>query len=58
MKEQKKQEIHFNVDEELLRRFKTALQKSGFSTQSEFFRSKMRELAETMKAKSEERTLK
>jgi hypothetical protein len=37
-------EVHFNVDQKLFKRFERALLKSGFSTKSEFFRSKMREL--------------
>jgi len=41
-------EAHFNVDEKLWKRFERALRKSGFTTKSEFFRSKIRELvAET-----------
>jgi metal-responsive CopG/Arc/MetJ family transcriptional regulator len=51
------EEIHFNADEELVKRFKRALRKSGFSTQSEYFRSKMRELADTVDAKRESSTL-
>jgi len=46
-------EVHFNVDEKLSKRFERALRKSGFSTKSEFFRSKIRELvAETERGRS------
>lgn len=41
-----KVEMHFDAPRALAKRFKKALAKSHFSTQSEFFRFKMMELAD------------
>ena len=57
MSSKDKVEIHFDAPRALTKRFKLALSKSEWSSQSEYFRSKMRELAETTEAKRESRTI-